>query len=79
MNIVTDYNYLCHRWQAWLDDDEELIGTGDTQQEAIDNLCDQLCLPYSLEAETTTEIDEHGCRIARSRIGGVEHIETRVA
>lgn len=42
MNIVTDYNYFTHRWSAWLDDDEETVGTGYTEQEAIDNLCEKI-------------------------------------
>jgi hypothetical protein len=42
MNIRTDFNSLCHRWSAWEDDDEELTGTGDTEQEAVDQLCEKL-------------------------------------
>lgn len=44
MNIVTSYNPLCHRWSAWVDGDEETVGTGDTKQEAVDNLCETLCI-----------------------------------
>lgn len=42
VNIVTSYNPLCHRWSAWVDGDEETVGTGDTKQEAVDNLCEKL-------------------------------------
>ena len=41
MNIQTSYNPLCHRWSAWADD-EELIGTGDTEDEARADLLDKM-------------------------------------